>query len=68
MKYYAVKVGKNPGIYENWESAKENVIGYEGAIYKSFSSKEDAIAFLSSNNTDNTPINKPTAYIDGYFY
>ena len=67
MKYYAVKVGKNPGIYEDWESAKENVIGYEGAIYKSFSSKEDAMAFLSSNNTDSNPMNKPTAYIDGSF-
>ena len=35
-KYYAVKVGKTPGIYETWDECKNNVDGYSGALYKSF--------------------------------
>ena len=49
-KIYAVKVGINPGIYFTWADCEAQVKGYKGAIYKSFSSKEDAMAFLSSNN------------------
>ena len=32
--YYAVKVGKNPGIYRTWEQTKEQVEGFSGAVYK----------------------------------
>ena len=35
-KYYAVKVGKSVGIYNNWEDCKKQVTGFSGAIYKSF--------------------------------
>ncbi|MCR5706204.1 MAG: ribonuclease H family protein [Acholeplasmatales bacterium] len=67
MKYYAVKIGKKPGIYDSWDIAKENVIGFEGAVYKSFSSLEDAKAFLADEKKEDEPLNKPTAYIDGSF-
>ena len=45
-KYYAVKVGAKPGIYENWNECKAVVNGFKGAIYKSFTSLEEAKAFL----------------------
>ena len=35
-KYYAVKKGKVPGIYFNWNDCKAMVDGYQGAVYKSF--------------------------------
>ena len=35
-KYYAVKAGKKPGIYESWAACKSMVDGYKGAIYKGF--------------------------------
>ena len=35
-KYYAVKKGKVPGIYFNWNDCKAMVDGYPGAVYKSF--------------------------------
>ena len=35
-KYYAVKNGKVPGIYETWAECSEMVKGYSGAEYKSF--------------------------------
>ncbi len=46
MNYYAVKVGKNPGIYKTWDECRENVHGYKGAIYKKFSSLDDAKNFI----------------------
>ncbi len=45
-KYYAVRVGKTPGIYMTWEDCKSMVDGYPGAKYKSFSSVAEAEAFL----------------------
>lgn len=38
--YYAVKVGKNPGIYETWAECKAEVDGYKGAKYKKFPSQK----------------------------
>ena len=65
-KYYAVKVGKNPGIYETWDEAKENVIGFIGAIYKSFSKYDDAVSFMNGIEKEVTSIN-PFVYVDGSF-
>ena len=41
-KYYVVWHGVTPGIYTSWEECKEQVIGCEGAIYKGFSTLEEA--------------------------
>ena len=45
-KYYAVKKGKMPGIYETWEECKSSVNGYPGAEYKSFKRLEEANDYL----------------------
>lgn len=45
-KYYAVKTGKTPGIYRSWDACKAMVHGYPGAVYKSFKTREEALAFL----------------------
>ena len=39
-KYYAVRVGKVPGIYQTWDECKKNVHGFPAAEYKSFPSVE----------------------------
>ena len=44
-KYYAVKVGKIPGIYLTWDECKINVIGFPNAKYKSFNTIEEAQEF-----------------------
>lgn len=41
-KYYVVWVGLNPGVYDNWEDAKEQVTNFPGARYRSFSNPADA--------------------------
>lgn len=45
-KYYAVKVGKTPGIYMTWDECKDMVHGYPGAIYKSFKTLDEAKLFM----------------------
>lgn len=67
MKYYAVKKGKNPGIYESWDETKENVIGFEGAVYKSFSNKDDAEAFLNDLKPSSELPQTNSAYVDGSY-
>lgn len=68
MKYYAVKRGRNPGIYTSWDSCLKEVKGFSNASYKSFKKKEDAIAFMEDRLEeievdDNTII----AYVDGSY-
>ena len=80
--YYAVRVGKTPGIYKTWEECKAQVIGYKGAIYKGFAEKQDAEDFLrgglsasstdAASDNDENPQVEPsvseiTAYVDGSF-
>ena len=48
-KYYAVKKGKVPGIYLNWNDCKAMVDGYPGAVYKSFKTIEEAEKFIVTN-------------------
>lgn len=45
-KYYAVKTGKTPGIYESWDACSKQVHGFPGAIYKSFATREEAESFV----------------------
>ncbi len=46
MKFYAVSVGRHPGIYTSWKAAKQEVDGFQGCQFKSFKSKIDAADFL----------------------
>lgn len=41
-KFYVVWKGVNPGIYTSWDECKQQVYGYDSALYKSFSTKEEA--------------------------
>lgn len=48
-KYYAVKIGKTPGIYKTWDECKAMTHGYPGAVYKSFKTLEEAERFMESS-------------------
>lgn len=64
MKYYAIKEGKKRGIFTSWDECKDYVSGFKGAVYKSFSSFDDAKNFLNNKEeelTDNF------AYVDGSY-
>ncbi len=49
-KFYAVKKGKTTGIFETWDECREAVHGFPGSVYKSFSTRKEAEAFLSGND------------------
>lgn len=55
MKFYAVKEGRVPGIYESWEACKAQVMGHKGAVYKKFSSREEALAFMEGEGGKKAP-------------
>jgi len=44
QKYYVVWKGASTGIYSSWTDCQLQIKGYEGALYKSFDSEEEATA------------------------
>ncbi|MBE7045058.1 MAG: RNase H [Ruminococcaceae bacterium] len=69
VKYYAVKEGRVPGIYLSWDDCKKQVMGYSGAVYKSFSSETEAKAFINPElSTEPTAdATRAIAYVDGSY-
>lgn len=70
--FYSIKVGRNPGIYTNWEEAKAQVIGFSAAVYKKFEKLEDAKVFLGIESTENLlegmeNNDELKAYVDGSY-
>lgn len=54
-KFYAVKQGRRTGIFLTWEECKKQVMGYPGAIYKSFGTEAEAEEYLGiSEKSPNT--------------
>lgn len=47
-KFYAVRVGKAPGIYHSWNDCLDQVRGFPKAVFKSFASLTDAESFLNN--------------------
>ena len=71
-KFYAVKVGKIPGIYETWPDCQDQINGYSGAVYKGFATREEAAAFISGeSDASKTPEEieetQAVAYVDGSY-
>jgi len=48
-KYYVVWRGKKPGLYSSWKDCKEQVEGFNGALYKGFPMREMAQAALEED-------------------
>jgi len=68
MKYYAVKKGRNPGVYTSWDSCLKEVKGYSGAIYKSFKTLDEANKFMEGQKEEiNIGKNAVIAYVDGSY-
>lgn len=75
-KYYAVKAGKVKGIYETWAQCKAEVHGYPGALFKSFTSLEEATHYMNDQvRTVNSVMDEDAMaeeqyqiYVDGSYY
>ena len=48
MTFYAVKHGKNIGIFLNWVDCDDSVNGYTNALYKKCDTREEAYDFINS--------------------
>ena len=51
-KIYAVKNGRNVGKFYTWDECKKQVDGFSGAIYKSFTSENEADTYLYGTSQD----------------
>ncbi len=60
-KYYAVKQGRETGIFTTWDACKAQVMGYSGAVYKSFPTLEEAQAYLFGDVGAANAVSKNTA-------
>ena len=67
-KFYAVRVGRKPGIYTSWDECKENVGNFRKAVYKGFMTLEEAEGFMGDG--DQSPEAREgaaAAYVDGSY-
>jgi len=48
QKFYVVWVGYKPGVYSSWDDCRKQVEGFQGAKFKAFSSKQEAVQALDS--------------------
>ncbi len=51
-KFYAVKQGRKTGMFLTWDDCKKQVMGYPGAIYKSFGTEAEAKEYLGISAAD----------------
>lgn len=50
-KFYAVRKGRKTGVFATWALCQEQIKGFSGAEYKSFTTKEEAEAFCQGEQT-----------------
>ena len=51
-KVYAVAAGRAPGIYSTWAECERQVKGFSGAKFKSFKTRDEAVAFVGGGSAD----------------
>ena len=47
--YYAVRRGRNEGIFKDWETCKAQVDGYIKAVFKGFNDYDEALAWMKQD-------------------
>lgn len=70
-KFYAVKNGRETGIFKTWAECQKQIIGFKGAAFKGFETLDEAKAFLGGTAAD-TETQAPrdgaaVAYVDGSY-
>lgn len=60
-KFYAVKVGRVPGIYGTWDECKLQVNGYPNSEYKGFARLSEAESFVGTEVLESMKLN-PDVY------
>jgi ribonuclease HI len=47
-RFYGIAVGHNPGVYETWTAASEQIKNVKGPKYKKFDTREEAEEFVKN--------------------
>lgn len=68
-KFYAVRQGRKTGMFFTWDECKKQVMGYPGAIYKSFGTEAEAKEYLGIGiPIKNTSSDAVEIYVDGSYH
>lgn len=54
-KFYGVKSGKVPGVYDNWAAASQQITGYGTPKVRAFTSRKEAEAFVHEDSGSKAP-------------
>ncbi|PPE04087.1 viroplasmin family protein [Williamsoniiplasma lucivorax] len=72
-KFYAVKVGRKTGVFQQWSEAEQQVKGFPNAVFKAFKTSQEAWDFVQAKTMGNGKIimvkskDSAVAYTDGSF-
>lgn len=61
-KFYAVKVGRETGIFTTWAKCENAIRGFSGAVYKRFDSESAAQEWFNDNRSELRENSQPTDY------
>lgn len=65
-KVYAVRKGREIGIFDTWAECQKQVTGFSGAEYKSFTAREEALQFIEgiegNKASEKSPVQKGTGF------
>jgi ribonuclease HI len=64
MTFYAVKIGKIPGLYTSWSECSQQVTGFPNSLYKKFTDIDAAKQFMSVSTFSSNEVDY-YVYIDG---
>ncbi len=66
--FYAVRNGREIGIFTSWDECRKMVEGFTGAEYKGFMTKEDAVLYMENKEKAiQTDKDSAIAYVDGSY-
>jgi ribonuclease HI len=60
-KYYAVHVGREPGVFSDWDLCNHQVSGFPGCVFKGFNDYSCAEAFVEHGHEWREKINQEKA-------
>ena len=67
-KFYAVKQGRQPGIYTTWADCQKQTVGFKGAKFKGFVTRAEAEAYMNNQEVLAAPSEGVVAYVDGSYF
>lgn len=72
-KYYAVRAGRETGIFDSWDACKAQTSGFKGAVFKSFATLQEAESYMRGDSAvtasaENMSAEGAIAYVDGSYH